>query len=62
MSPGESAVSQRSPQTRKRKSTNVEPPVDVDETDLQALLEQLNYCLAIAKRLSDAALIKADPK
>lgn len=62
MSPGESAASQRSPQQRNHKAAKVEPPVDAEETDLQTLLEQLNYCLAVAKRLSDAALVKANKK
>lgn len=59
MSPGESAASQRSPQHRNRKTAKIEQPVNAEETDLQTLLEQLNYCLAIAKRVSDAALVKA---
>jgi hypothetical protein len=59
MSPGGSAAEDCSSLTISQHLTRIEAPPLVEPPDLKLLLEQLTYCISLAKRLADAALTEA---
>jgi hypothetical protein len=62
MSPGGNSDTGRNPHTKSRQISGIENPPTAEPSDLQTLLEQLTYCIALAKRLADASLAEAIKK
>lgn len=59
MSPGGSAEKEHYQRETENASRIETPPLSNEPTDLTSLLQQLTYCLALAKRLADASLAEA---
>jgi hypothetical protein len=62
MSPGENSGTGRNPNTKSRQTSGTENPPPTEPPNLQTLLEQLTYCIALAKRLVDASLAEVIKK